>query len=60
MKKDDIQSPKPLRFRSWITPELIAETIKVWQPHYESALTEEDATEILDNTGKLLEVLKQI
>ncbi len=28
---------------------LIEETISVWQPYYEKALTEEDAREIIDN-----------
>jgi hypothetical protein len=44
----------------WITGELLAETIRVWQPDYEKTLTTEDALEILLNVGNLLDILEEI
>ena len=41
----------------WITPELIDETIRVWQPYYGRELTEDDAVFILDGTARLFAVL---
>lgn len=41
----------------WITPDLIAETIEVWQPKYAQALTEQDAIEILLNVAALFDAL---
>jgi hypothetical protein len=32
---------------SWITPELIRDTIETWQAHYGKALTGQDALEII-------------
>lgn len=32
---------------SWITPNLVEDTIKVWQPRYESPLTEDEAVAII-------------
>ncbi|MCA9243660.1 MAG: hypothetical protein KDA32_06900 [Phycisphaerales bacterium] len=40
---------------AWITPELIAETIRVWQPYYAAPLSAVDAVEILVNTAILLD-----
>jgi hypothetical protein len=42
---------------AWITPELIRETILVWQPYYSESITPEAAYTILQNTGRLLDVL---
>lgn len=42
---------------AWITPELIRETIRVWQPHYSASVTPEDAVTILMCVGELLPVL---
>src|SRR5690606_20619322 len=39
----------------WITPELIAETLDVWQPHYDKQLTDGDAIEILQGDAALLD-----
>jgi hypothetical protein len=41
----------------WITVELIAETIKVWQPKYPQPLTDHDVIEILLSVGHLLDFL---
>jgi hypothetical protein len=37
----------------WVTNKLIADTIRVWQPHYKKKITEEDALEILINVCQL-------
>lgn len=42
---------------SWITAELIAETIEIWQPKYAEPLTEHDAIEILLNVAALMDAL---
>lgn len=43
---------------SWITPDAVRETLRVWSPHYRDPLTPKDAVEILLNVGNLFEVLK--
>lgn len=40
----------------WITAELIAETMRVWQPRHEEKLTAETATEILIYWGQLADL----
>lgn len=45
---------------AWITPELIAETIRVWEPKYSRPLTDGDAIEILLNVGSLLDIIGDI
>ena len=42
---------------SWITAELIRETLHVWQPYYEEPLVAEDALEMLMNVGQLFKTL---
>lgn len=42
---------------AWITPELIADTLKVWQPFYANQLTSADALQILLTTAHLFETL---
>lgn len=37
----------------WVSAGLLAETIRVWQPHYAGLLTAEDALEILLNVSRL-------
>ena len=41
----------------WITPELIADTVHVWQPYYTEPLTANDAIGILMGVGNLFTVL---
>ncbi|MDZ4656593.1 MAG: hypothetical protein SH868_03340 [Bythopirellula sp.] len=43
----------------WVTPELIAHTLRVWQPYYEIQLIPEDALEIMMGVGRLVEVLSR-
>lgn len=42
---------------TWITPELIAQTLRVWQRYYEKPLTPEDALEIITSAGRLMDAL---
>jgi len=44
-------------YPDWINPELIAETIKTWQPYYSDRLTESDALAILPLFGRLISCL---
>ena len=41
----------------WISSDLVAETITVWQTKYVRALTEQDAIEILSNVAALFDAL---
>jgi hypothetical protein len=52
---NDRQTQLPSGLPTWITAELIEETITVWQPYYATKLTAEDAAEILQNVGRMLE-----
>lgn len=45
---------------SWITPDLLANTLKTWQPWYDHALTDTDAVAILQSVGRLVDVLEGI
>ena len=49
----------PVGAPSWITPELVADTIETWQPYYTQDLTADDAVEILMGVGNLFKVLKK-
>jgi hypothetical protein len=42
---------------AWITPELIEETIRVWQPYYATRLAPEDAVIMIRDMGRLFGVL---
>ena len=42
----------------WVTPELLADTLHVWQPYYGN-LTSEDALAIILNVGNLFDVLRR-
>lgn len=42
---------------AWVTEELIAHTIRVWQKYSVTEITPDDALEILLNTSNLLDVL---
>ena len=49
--------PVPPGTPAWITPRLLAETIRTWQPYYERPLTPEAAVAIIRNVGRLVDVL---
>lgn len=44
---------------TWITPELIEATQKVWEPHYGRPLSPEEAITIVQNAGRLFELLSR-
>jgi hypothetical protein len=41
----------------WITPELIEQTIRVWQPYYQATLTPEEAVTMILGVGRLFQAL---
>lgn len=41
----------------WVTPDLLAQTLDVWQPYSRTELSVEDALEILLNVGQLFRAL---
>jgi len=43
---------------TWITPEVIEDTLRTWQRYYRKPLTHDDAIEILLNTGNLFRILQ--
>ncbi len=49
----------PTTLPAWITPELVRQTRKTWQPYYKEELSEQDAVTILLGVGRLLEVLSR-
>ena len=42
----------------WVTPELLADTLRVWQPYY-GALTPQDGLSIILNVSNLFDVLRR-
>ena len=50
--------PVPGGAPAWITEELIAHTVKVWQPYYAKPLSACDALEILMNVGAVLNAVR--
>ena len=50
----------PAGLPAWITADLIAETLRVWQPYYAQPLTPEDAVGILMSVGNLFTVLSGV
>jgi hypothetical protein len=44
---------------SWVTADLIKQTIKVWQRFYPTPLTADDALAIILNVAELIDVLSQ-
>lgn len=47
-----------VRAPRWVTEALIADTIRTWQPYYDTPLTEKDAIEMLVNVGQLFDMLE--
>ena len=50
----------PAGLPAWITADLIAETLRAWQPYYAEPLTPEDAIGILLNVGNLFGALSGV
>lgn len=44
---------------TWVTPELVEETLQTWQPYYNQELSEADAIEILQSVGRLFDVMQE-
>ncbi len=44
---------------AWVTPELIALTLKTWQPYYQTLLTPEDACAMILTASELFAVLSR-
>jgi hypothetical protein len=59
VRKNKGQSPIVPGAPTWITRELVEDTLRVWQPYYQDPLTTEDAVSILVNVGALLDVLRE-
>ena len=43
----------------WVTPELLADTLRVWQPYYYGNLTPQDALSIIKDVANLFDVLRR-
>lgn len=44
---------------SWVTAELIARTLIVWQPYYRQQLIPEDALDMILNASRIVQVLQR-
>lgn len=44
---------------AWITPELVARTLQVWQPYYKQPLSPQDAVTMILDVSRLFDVLAQ-
>ena len=55
-----IENPaaEPIVAPSWITPELLGETARTWQPFYGRPLTDAESVEILVAVGQLFDLLE--
>ena len=49
--------PVPAGAPRWVTPELLADTLRVWEPYYGS-LTPQDGLNIILNVSNLFDVLR--
>jgi hypothetical protein len=44
----------------WVTSEIIADTLQVWQRYYDENLTADDALAIIGNVGRLYDTLRRL
>lgn len=44
---------------SWVTPELIEHTIRIWQPFYAAPLDHDDAVAMILSVGRLFDGLRR-
>ena len=56
---DAAKSAVPSGAASWVTPELIEQTVRVWQPYYKEPLTPEDALAIIQSASQLYNALSR-
>lgn len=54
-----VNADVPAGAPSWITPELVTHTLRVWNPYYGDSLTSDDAVNILMNVSRLVGVLSR-
>lgn len=47
----------PANAPAWVSAALIEETLRVWQPYYANPLTVEDAIDMMQAVGQLVEML---
>lgn len=55
--QEDARGIVPAGAPDWITPELVEETIRVWQPYYEAIVTPEEAVTMIQSVGRLYQAL---
>ena len=44
---------------SWVTPDLIRQTLETWQPFYDHPLTTDDALEIILNISRYWDAVRE-
>jgi hypothetical protein len=54
---DAVSGIIPAGTPEWITPELVEETIRVWQPYYAEVLSPDEAITMIRNVGRLFQAL---
>lgn len=58
--EDSATKPRvPVDAPPWVSAELIALTIRTWQPYYASTLTPQDAAYIIMSVGRLFDALSR-
>ena len=55
--QEGARSIVPAGAPDWITPELVEETIRVWQPYYAEVLSPEEAVTMIQSVGRLYQAL---
>jgi hypothetical protein len=55
--REDAKSIVPPGTPDWITPELIEQTIRVWQPYHQAVVTTEEAVTMIQTVGHLFQAL---
>lgn len=43
---------------AWVTPELVEQTLKTWQPYYQEPLTIDDTIVMIRNVGLMFDALR--
>ncbi|QDV90894.1 hypothetical protein RAS2_19790 [Phycisphaerae bacterium RAS2] len=58
-RRESAPGALPAGTPAWITPELIEATQKVWEPRYGRPLSPAEAITIVQNAGRLFELLSR-